>query len=623
MKDNQMSRGKSQSLYKYLPESWIDFSVRGKYRKNYIAHVVRWNSELLQDINKKRLIRLANQAIKSFASQAPQGTKIDPTAGFGAELDVQTCDVLEPKAGGEERGIVAEISPLTFYCKNCHKVHQFNSVETYKKYTKCRNCNTELTQMRQIYYCKCGWATDRHPAYCRKHGSENIYWYGGYEFVCKSKGCNTKIQMQKKCDVCGTMLRPHNALDPAQYFTYSFSFIDLINEKIEKFISDTDYGAYITICYWLGQISREEFYEIVDKGIVSDPDEYKNKYDFYFNMFKDSLGEDNAQIAAKQMADKECGNKYNQLIEELKIKLAVPNNELQRFAEMIIEYSMVNSSEDVSTLENAEAVATLLNTNANPQEFLDVAHTYGITDAKVCGDVPFVACSYGYTREKSSYEDGVQLRAFKEEKPGRKNVYASKLRTEGVLFEFDRKKILIWLVKNGYVNENECPNLDSDQEIKLWFVNHIHLETITTFSPIDEEMEFLTSKVYSLIHSISHLLVKAAAELCGLNKDSISEYIFAGIPAVMIYCQNSQGFNLGALFNVFEAYFDKWIKNAAKKAEKCVFDPICIERYKACTGCLFLNEISCQHFNHDLDRRLIIGYLDRTNNKRLFGFWEE
>ena len=45
MKDNQMSRGKSQSLYKYLPDSWIDFSVRGKYRKNYIAHVDHWNSE--------------------------------------------------------------------------------------------------------------------------------------------------------------------------------------------------------------------------------------------------------------------------------------------------------------------------------------------------------------------------------------------------------------------------------------------------------------------------------------------------------------------------------------------------------------------------------------------------
>ena len=623
MKENQMTRGKSQSLYKYLPDSWIDFSMRGKYRKNYIAHVIRWNSEQLIDINKKRLIRLTNQAIRSFASQAMPGTKVEPTSGFGAELDIDTCDVLTPKAGGDERGIVAEISPLTFYCKKCNKVHQFNSVETYKRHSKCFNCNIELTQMRQIYYCKCGWATDKHPAYCnnRSHGAKNIYWYGDYEFVCKS--CNTKIPMQKKCDICGAILRPHVALDPAQYFTYNFSFIDLIDEEIEKFISETDYGAYITICYWLGKISKEEFREIIKNGIVSDAEEYQKKYDIYYGMFESSLGADFAKVAAKQMADKECGNKYNEIIKELKIKLAVSEIELKHFAEMLIEYLMVDESTDVSTLEDAKKVAHLLNTNANPDEFSKIAEQYGIVDTKVCGDVPFVSCSYGYTREKSQYEEGVQLRAFKEEKPGRKNVYATKLRTEGVLFEFDRRKILLWLLQNRYIEQNDCPNLDAGEDIKIWFANNIHLGAISTFTAIDTDNEKLTSVVYSLIHSMSHLLVKAAAELCGLNKDSISEYIFPGIPAVMIYCQNSQGFNLGALFNVFEAYFDKWVRNASKKAEKCVFDPICIERYKACTGCLFLNEVSCQHFNKDLDRRLVIGYVNKATKIKQYGFWEE
>lgn len=622
MKDNQMSRGKSQSLYKYLPESWIDFNVRGKYRYNYIAHVERWNSVQLEDINKKRLIRLVNQAISSFSSQANHGASIEPTSGFGAELAIDTCDVLTPKSGGDERGIVAQISPLTFYCKKCHKVHQFRSVEDYKRNTKCRNCKTvELTQMRQIYYCKCGWATAEHPAYCRTHKWNDIYWYGGYEFVCKK--CNTKIPMRQKCKICGSMLNPHNALDPAQYFAYSFSFVDLINEEIERFISETDYGAYITIAYWIGRISEEDFKIIIKNGIVSDPEEYQKKYDSFYNLFLDSLGENNAKIAAKQAADKECGNKYNDLVDELKLQLLAPVDEIKRFAEMLIEYDMVEKSDDVSTLEQAKEVAQLLNTNANPDEFDKVAQKYGIADTKVCGDIPFIACSYGYTREKSQYEDGVQLRAFKEETPGKKNVYATKLRTEGVLFEFDRRRIIEWLLKNEYLSQENAPNLDSDEEIKIWFANNIHLGAITTFNPIDEDMESITSYVYNLIHSMSHLLVKSAAELCGLNKDSISEYIFPGIPAVMIYCQNSQGFNLGALFNVFEAYFDKWIIGAAKKAEKCVFDPICIERYKACTGCLFLNEVSCQHFNQDLNRRLLIGHFDKITKKKTYGFWEE
>ena len=113
----QMKRGKNQSLYKYLPETWIDFSVRGKERRQYIAKVLRWNSEKLDSINAKRLIRTVNESVRSFESQASSHGPVAPTVGFSAELTKDNCDVLTPKASDEERGIVAQISPLTFYCK--------------------------------------------------------------------------------------------------------------------------------------------------------------------------------------------------------------------------------------------------------------------------------------------------------------------------------------------------------------------------------------------------------------------------------------------------------------------------------------------------------------------------
>ena len=75
----QMKRGVSQSLYKYLPESWIDFSVRGEERYNYIAHVTRWNSEKVDGINKRRLIRVVNQAIEAFGTAAGEGVTISNT----------------------------------------------------------------------------------------------------------------------------------------------------------------------------------------------------------------------------------------------------------------------------------------------------------------------------------------------------------------------------------------------------------------------------------------------------------------------------------------------------------------------------------------------------------------
>lgn len=621
----QMKRGKNQSLYKYLPETWIDFSVRGKERKQYIAKVLRWNSEKLDGINAKRLIRTVNESVHSFENQAGATGPIKPTVGFGAELTKDNCDVLTPKASEEERGIVAQISPLTFYCKLCNKVYQFSSEEEYQKRRYCTNpeCHhAELAQFRQIYFCKCGYATDRHNPRCPEHGYQYVKWYGNFDFICTK--CKRPIPMQVKCPVCGDMLRPKVALDPAQFFVFSLSLIDLIDEKLENFISETEYGPYITFAYWLGLVSKEELNEIIKNGIVSDPDAYQKVYDqMYKVMFAAFNNETAAATAAKTATDQQCGNRFNDLVNDLKTKIFTGESDLSSIAERILEYDLVTRLDDVSDLASAVNVARLLNTNANPEQYAQIAERFGIKSARVCDRIPFVSCSYGYTRVESEWKEGVQLHALKEEKNGRKNIYATKLNTEGVLFEFDRKKIIQWLLANEIINADEAPNLDSEEEIKIWFLNNIKPSLIHPFSTIDETASKETYYVYRLIHSLSHLLIRAAADIGGLGKDSLSEYIFPGVPAVLIYCQNSQGFNLGSLFNTFEAYFDKWMNKAYTSAQKCIFDPICIERQKACTGCLFVNEVSCQHFNKDLDRALVVGHVDRETQRKTTGFWEE
>ena len=619
--DRQMKRGKAQSLYKYLPDAWIDFSVRGKDRKQYIAKVDHWNSEKLDGINSKRLIRTVNHAVQSYAAQGTGGSSVNPVSGFGAELTQENCDVLTPKVSDVERGIIAKISPLTFYCKKCKKVYQFNSEDSYNRNHRCKNCHIELTQFRQIYFCKCGFATDKHPR-CLTHGFSDLYWDGEYNFTCRT--CKKKISMQVKCPECNATLGAKVALDPSQYFTYSLSLIDLIDEKLERFISETDYGKYITIAFFLGRITRDQLEEVINKGITTDPDEYIREYDKNYQMFMGVFNDENtAANAAKAMTDKNCGNAYAPIIEEIKGQLYTTTENIDQLAEMILEHSMVKELKDHATLETAIKVAQSLNTNANPESFREVAKRFGIHHVRACDKIPFVSCSYGYTRVKSEYKDGVQLHAFKEEKNGRKNIYATRMNTEGVLFEFDRVAILKWLIKNELIDSGNAPDLSSEEAVKLWFINNIRPEEIHPFTTISEETTPETYYVYRLIHSISHLLIRAAADIGGLGKDSLSEYIFPGVPAVLIYVQNSQGFNLGSLFNTFEAYFDKWLLRANSSAQKCVFDPICIERHKACTGCLFLNEVSCQHFNKDLDRSLIIGHVDKQTKKQVFGFWEE
>jgi len=504
-------------------------------------------------------------------------------------------------------------------------VYEFKDADEYQQHRKCRYCRIELKQFRQIYFCKCGFATDKHPVYCRKCKSkENITWsgkLGDYYFRCHK--CGEKIPMVRICDNCRARLTPKIALDPAQYFAYSLSLIDIIDEKVERFISEVDYGPLLTVACWLGIITHTELNDVIEKGIISDPEAFEKKYKESYEMFvMAGLDPANAENAAKTIANKDCGCKYLDIANHLRGQIFTSQESLAKSSEALLEYMFVKELKDRSSLKDAESISRMLNTNANPEEFEAIAEKRAVANVQVCGNIPFISCSYGYTREKSEPEEGVILHAFREEHNGIKNIYAAKLNTEGVLFEFNRVRMLQWLVKNKYANVDDLPDLNDESAVKLWFVNNIRPELIKPFSKIDPQ-NAATYYVYNLIHTLSHLLIRSAASMCGLDKNSISEYILPSVPAVLVYCQNSQGFNLGALFNIFEAYFDKWMNTAYLSAQKCIFDPICIERYKACTGCLFLNEVSCQHFNHDLDRSLVIGAVDRASGVRHYGFWEE
>lgn len=624
--DNQMKRGKNQALYKYLPETWIDFSVRGKERNQYIAKVTEWKSKELKGINAKRLLRMVSGHLKSFESQWDNSLqKPYPLRGFdSSELTVDNCRVLTPEAAEDKVSIVASIDPLTFYCKECKRVYQFKTPnDYYKSKKKCSHCGGNLAQLRQMFFCECGHATGEHNISCGCDGTE-VKWDGKYNFVCLH--CGKTIPMEKMCKVCNKKMYPKSAMDGKQFIVFNFNLIDLINEKSEEFISKF-YGPYATFAYHLGKITKEEFDDIIDNGIFSDPDEFQKICD----EVKKAMGKEDPDAAAKADAEAEEVAFYNSekyikpeyfdVINNIICKLMTDGN-IRAMAEQFLEYNRVKELEGISDLNSASEVAKLLNTTAQPEKYAEIAAGYGITSACVCDKIPFIACSYGYTRKSSEYAKGARLNALKKEDRLKNNVYAVKLDTEGVLFEFDRKKIIEWLLKNNFISQEEAPDMDSEEDIRLWFINNIKLDKIKSFSDIDKS-EKSTRYVYSLIHSISHLLIKAAADIGGLSRDSLSEYIFAGVPAVLIYCQNSQGFSLGSLFNTFEAYFDRWLERAFQFANECVFDPVCIEKHKACTGCLFINELSCQHFNKDLDRSLVIGYDDREKKEKITGFWEE
>jgi len=623
LRDNQMSRGLTQALYKYLPDSWIDFYIK-KTRTAYTAKVKNWNSTKLTDINGKRLLEEVSNAIDSF-KESGGGVK-----EFGTEITMDTYDILVPKCGVNS-DIIAEIDPMTFFCSNpkCSKVHTFNNTSMFSKSNKkCSNCGSSLKQINFVYACKCGWAGPIQLLPCtnENHKFKNMTNGKNYTFICRT--CGISREWRKKCPECGMTLYTKNALDMSIFIPKSLTLIDLVHSEKEKFLSDEKLGSKLVISYWLGKIEKTKFENFVKDGIRNITEEEKSeKINERMEIFiKQGIPAEYAKKAAIIAIEEDYSNKdINESIKFIDSNINILDRQyLNKIAISFLEYDTILNSTNISTLDDAVSIAKTLNTNANPAEFRQIAKKAGIRYTQVSGNVPFVFTSYGYTRKESDPGEGVFLRGFPPEHYSKKNIYANKLVTEGVLFEFDRKRILNWLLKNSFVcKEDLSCDLNNDKELKIWFLNNINVQEIKTFTKIDDTNNKITSCIYTLIHSISHSLIRQAAQLCGLDKNSLSEYIFANVPAVFIYCQNSQGFNLGALFNIFQAYFDKWINSTISEVQKCVFDPICIDRDKACSGCIYLNEVSCQHFNKDLDRRYLNGWFDKITKKRIYGFWEE
>ena len=622
-----MSRGVLQSLFRYLPESWIDFdSGRG------VAVVKKWDSRPLQGINKKRVLKRIENEIKVFSMRS----------GFSDKLSVEDYEIMEPKY------IYVEASPLTFYCKKCKHAYSFQSVEQMKKLTKgkynCQACSGKLQQFDLIYACTCGWAGPIQVSPCnnKEHGFKYIKYKDhkdirNRKWICQA--CGKEKPLIKFCPECKNklLLSPFRQFDV--YIPKTLTMIDLIrtDQTSGNLIKQDPEEQYLEKTY-VQKLIHANYLDIIDlndvRNIIKQFEEENQNQD-YEELLKAKieefisygLDEATARIVAENALNKNNPkNKLNEI--ELKVDSVIHTTSEQLYQNSLnlLEFQAVRNSKSISNIEEAIKKAKILSSSSNPDEFKTIVKKYGFTNVQACSGVPMLFTSYGYVREDSN-PSKVKLRGFPKDKElentSKRPIYGTKLETEGILFEFDRKRIIEWLLQNKFIDKeayNVPDDLNNEHALKAWFLTNMNPNVINRNVEIDAQYN-VTKHVYTLIHTISHLLMKKAAELCGLGIDSLSEYIFPGIPSVFIYCHNAQGFKLGAMFNLFEAFLDKWLINSVENADNCLYDPICIEDKGACLGCVHINEISCEHVNKDLNRAYLIGKIDE-DNKRTYGFWE-
>lgn len=252
------------------------------------------------------------------------------------------------------------------------------------------------------------------------------------------------------------------------------------------------------------------------------------------------------------------------------------------------------------------------------RRFQDSLENIGINSVRYSEDIPILNIAYGYTR--GEFDKGeTTLRAFPRDRfdnDDSKNkipIYMTEVETEGIMLEFDRRRILEHLKEKGY--DFEMPE---EGEEKEWFIRNINQSQITTFEGV--KSEGITKEVFQLVHTISHVLMAQLPEQCGIGIDQVGERIFPSVPAILIYSSERGEFKLGALKDLFENNIYPWIDLAFQNSrpKQCVYDPVCFEGVGACHSCLYMNEISCSYFNQELTRHSL--FRSRDGEK---GFWTD
>ena len=228
-----------------------------------------------------------------------------------------------------------------------------------------------------------------------------------------------------------------------------------------------------------------------------------------------------------------------------------------------------------------------------------------IASAWAVDNLPLLNFTYGYTRDEPE-RSRTDLQPFPHPRGEDSTpVYVDRTPSEAIVLQVDRAAIVKWLDDKGVLRGIDLPDADDEVKLKHWFLEYVDTNELEDhYSPIDDE---ITREVYTLLHTMSHALMRTASGQCGLDSNSISEYVMPSIPAIFLYASSTEHFSLGGMHTLFKTRIHPWIDDTMADVQQCVYDPVCNHEDGACHACLYMSEVACESANSHLNRRYLVG----------------
>lgn len=635
-----MKRSKTQAVYRFLPEMWI--SEKGDSERAVSAKIKNWNYIKMSGIYEDFIEGEIKRQIKLF------GDRGGDISAFDISPDTHSFAIVETACNEGIPDIIGEISPLVFYCSSCGTVTDLRNPDAVDKYTwKCKNpdCGKwAVKQLQMIYACECGYAQPIKVPYVQ--GVKDFKFRPNetqYKMFYRSGNSEKPAEFVQICPNCNSRLVPDNANSGRNYKPFTLKVINLVDQRNGQFYKKGIDAQKTIVCRWCEKLSTADYEEILDNIELAFSDAFKSNAQrrnveqqvralIDAGMLPPEMFESAVNNMLQNAPNTKSVERYVAMCDDLFARKKAEDPAgytewLSHFSFKLMQYDTLKYAKRIITLEEAIQRQLDMEFIDSPEEITALNDKLGIANMQVSCDIQIINCTYGYSRRVADPKNStnkncrLKLNAYDRTRDGTANlVYGAKLDTEGILFEISQRRIIEWLYENKIIGEEQLPDLDDDVSVKKWFAEYVHSDVITMFGEIDDS-EKITKNVFALLHSMSHAFMNAAGELSGLSSNSLAEIILVETASIFIYAQTSQGIPLGALSGMAESNYAYFLKKAFDETKNCVFDPICTERDDtACSACLIIPEISCNHFNAELGRKYLYS-IDGVDTPAV-GFWE-
>lgn len=242
----------------------------------------------------------------------------------------------------------------------------------------------------------------------------------------------------------------------------------------------------------------------------------------------------------------------------------------------------------------------------------------GIEQITLIRGLPICEFSFGYTRVSSSpiyfrelngrqIPMPVRLNAFPQLPNGKVPIYVTRQRNEALYFKLDEQRVRRWLLANRAA---DVP----PPEARL---GSAYLETYSDFGNYLDEFKgregkagtyrSLSAYIYLLLHSLSHQVMHAMADISGLDRDGLGEHIFPADLAFVVYRKGMTP-DLGNISAMWRNHGFDFLRHLIDpRMLRCGSGSLCDTRGGACPACVMVSEVTCIGGNQLLSRASLKG----------------